>query len=65
MTVSFRTLLPQTGIAVRDDGVYTVGYSRNGFFENNLIDRDVFIDSYGYYRLDKNGGMHERVENWS
>ncbi|MBQ3181081.1 MAG: hypothetical protein IJB55_07010 [Firmicutes bacterium] len=49
---------------MRDDGVYTVGYSRNGFFENNLIDRDVFIDSYGYYRLDKNGGMHERVENW-
>ncbi len=57
-------LLPQTGIAVRDDGVYTVGYSRKGFLENNLIDKAVFADSYGYYRLDKNGGVHERVENW-
>ena len=56
--------LPHTGMVVREDGVYTVGYSRAGFFENNVIDKDIFLDTYGYYRLDKNGGKHEEVANW-
>lgn len=56
--------LPHTGIIVRDDDIYTVGYSRKGYFENNIIDKDVFLDTYGYYRLDKNGGTHEKVTEW-
>lgn len=56
--------LTHTGIIVRDDGVYTVGYSRYGYFENNIIDKDVFIDTYGYYRLSKDGGTHEKVADW-
>jgi hypothetical protein len=56
--------LPHTGMVVREDGVYTVGYSRAGFFENNVIDKDIFLDTYAYYRLDKNGGKHEKVANW-
>lgn len=56
--------LPHTGIIVCDDGVYTVGYSRDGYFENNIINKNIFLDTYGYYRLDKNGGIHEKVAEW-
>lgn len=56
--------LSHTGIVVSDDGVYTVGYSREGFFENNIIDADIFRETYGYYRLDKNGGTHEKIADW-
>ena len=56
--------LPHTGIVVRDDGVYTVGYSQKGFFENNIIDKNIFLDTYGYYRLSRDGGAHEKVAEW-
>lgn len=58
------TPLPHSGIIVRDDGVYTVGYSRYGYFENSIIDKNIFTDTYGYYRLSKDGRTHEKVDEW-
>ncbi len=56
--------LAHSGIVVRDDGVYTVGYSHFGYFENNIIDKDVFADTYSYYRLSKDGETHEKIAEW-
>lgn len=57
-------LLANTGMFVGDDGIYVPGYSRYGFFENHIIDKTIFDETYGYYRLPKDGGNHERVSVW-
>lgn len=56
--------LEHSGLLVHNDGVYAPGYSRNGFFENNIIDEKLFAKTYAYYRLDKAGANHTKVSAW-
>lgn len=56
--------LENSGLLVREDGVYAPGYSQSGFFENNIVDEKLFAETYGYYRLNKTEAAHTKVDAW-
>lgn len=54
-------IIDYQGFVLADDAIYTVGYSRQGFCEGLVMDYDILLDSYGWYRVPLDGSEQQKL----